>query len=100
MSLNRSEQALFDYLEQHVDERHFWQEKVRLLARDSADDHAVAVRLETTLWAYYVERSEVAEPFRSLAAREGLARTSMRNLAEHLLRLWVAPRPKRKPRPA
>lgn len=99
MSLNRSEQAIFDYWERHVDERHFWQEKVRQVARESRDDPAAAVRLEAELWSYYVERSGVVEPFRSLAAREGLARTSMRNLAEYLLRLWVAPRPKQR-RPA
>lgn len=95
VSLNRSEQILFDYLTQHPEERHFWQQKVRDTAQQAADDHAAALRLEAELWAYQVERSGVVEPFRSNAAREGLARTSMRNLAEYLLRLWTAPRPKR-----
>jgi len=94
VSLNRSEQTLCDYVMQHPEERHFWQQKVRDAAQQSADDHAAARRLEADLWAYHVERSGVVEPFRSNAAREGLARTSMRNLAEYLLRLWTAPRPK------
>ena len=33
--------------------------------------------------------------FKDAARHEGLQRTSMKNLAEHLLRLWVAPRPKK-----
>lgn len=94
VSLNRSEQTLCDYVMQHPEERHFWQQKVRDAAHQAADDHAAALRLEADLWAYHVERSGVVEPFRSNAAREGLARTSMRNLAEYLLRLWTAPRVK------
>lgn len=94
VSLNRSEQILFDYLMQQPDERHFWQQKVRATAQQTADGHAAALRLEADLWAYHVERSGVVEPFRSHAVREGLVRTSMRNLAEHLLRLWTEPRPK------
>jgi hypothetical protein len=35
----------------------------------------------------------VVPQFRDHARHEGLARTSLRNLAEHCLRLWVAPRP-------
>jgi hypothetical protein len=94
MSLNRSEQLIFDYLQRHVEERQYWQEKVRAEARQSPDDHVAAARLQADLWRYFVERSAVVEPFREFAQREGLQRTSMRNLAEHLIRLWVAPRPK------
>lgn len=97
MSLNRSEQMIFDYLQQHVEERQYWQEKVRAEARRSPDDHAAADRLQVELWRYYVERSAVVTPFREAAQREGLQRTSMRNLAEYLIRLWMAPRPKPKP---
>lgn len=91
MSLNRSEQRIFDYWESHPDEKRFWQSKVTSLA---AEDGAV-LRLEGELWRYYLERAAVAEPFRSAVGREGSARTSMRNLAELLLRLWIAPRPKK-----
>jgi len=97
MSLNRSEQMIFDYLQRHVEERQYWQEKVRAEARRSPDDHAAADRLQVELWRYYVERSAVAAPFREVVQREGLQRTSMRNLAEYLIRLWTAPRPKPKP---
>lgn len=68
-----------------------------IIAQGAADNHAAAERLQQELWAYYVERSAVAAPFREIAQREGLQRTSMRNLAEYLIRLWTVPRPKRKP---
>ena len=95
MSLNRSEQRVFDYLERHPEERHFWIGKVQTVCR-SLDDHAAAVRLESDLWRYYEERSAVASPFKEAARHEGLRRTSMRNLAELLIRLWTEPRPKKK----
>jgi hypothetical protein len=87
---------IYDYLQGHPEERHFWQEKVRSAAKNSADDHAAADRLQGDLWAYYVERSAVAEPFKDTVRREGLQRTSMRNLAEYLIRLWTVPRAKPK----
>lgn len=96
MSLNRSEQLVFDYLQQQPEELHYWQEKVRAWARREADDHAIAVELDRALWAYFEERAGVAAPFIEHARREGLRRTSMRNLAELVLRLWVEPRPKPK----
>lgn len=97
MSLNRSEQRVYDYFQSQADERHFWQTKVQKIARDMSDGRSAEVRLlETELWRYYLERSEVAAPFREAARHEGLQRTSMKNLAELLLRLWVEP-PKRKP---
>jgi len=97
VSLNRSEQMTFDYLEGHADERHFWQDKVRSIAKNTLDEHEAARLIEVELWAYLVERSSVVSPFREQAAREGLPRTSMRNLADYLLRLWTVPRPKPKP---
>ena len=97
VSLNRCEQRLFDYLHAHKEERQFWEGKLRSFLKNSTDDHAAAARLESELWRYYVERSAVAAPFREAALREGLQRTSMRNLAELLIRLWSEPRPKRKP---
>lgn len=100
MSLNRCEQMVYDYLQGHPEERHYWQGKVRAAAQASPDNHVAADRLQADLWAYVVERSAVAEPFRSSAQREGLRRTSMRNLAEYLIRLWTEPRPKRPAKPA
>jgi hypothetical protein len=38
----------------------------------------------------------VAEPFKSAARLEGIQRTSMKNLAELLLRLWTEPKPRKK----
>jgi hypothetical protein len=96
VSLNPAEQRIFNYLQSQPDEGRFWREKVRTIASapDSAD--AIAARLERELWQYHRERSATASPFREAALREGLARTSMRNLAELLLRLWTEPRPKKR----
>ncbi len=96
MSLNRNEQMIQDYLRARPDELRHWQEVVRREARRAADPHAAAVALERELWRYFEERAAVAEPFRGAARREGLARTSMRNLAELLLRLWAPSIPKPK----
>ena len=99
MSLNSSEQRVFDYLQSHHEEGAFWREKVRTAAVRTPDEHAVAGRLEIELWRYYEERSAQVSSFREVARREGLQRISMRNLAELLLRLWSEPRPKKKPAP-
>jgi hypothetical protein len=98
MSLNRSEQRVYDYFQSQADERHFWISKVQKIAREKSNDQTAVVRLlENELWSYYLERSAVAAPFREAARSEGLQRTSMKNLAELLVRLWVEPVPKRKP---
>ena len=96
VSLNRSEQMVFDYLLSHADEGQHWQQKVRGLAASAEDPHAVAAQLSLELWRYFEERSAVAAPFRDLARREGVQRTSMKNLAELLLRKWTPPRPPKK----
>src|SRR5689334_19554096 len=96
VSLNRTEQRLFDYVERHPEERHFWFGKVQRIAGELPDPHAAATRLEVELWNYYRERAGVAAELREAAQREGLARTSMKNLAEYLMRLWVAPKLKKK----
>jgi len=95
MSLNRCEQRVFDYLQVHRDERQFWHEKVRGLVKNVPDHHTAAGRLEGELWRYYLERSEVVTIFRDAVRAEGRQRTSMKNLAELLLRLWVEPRAKK-----
>ncbi|MEO7413539.1 MAG: hypothetical protein ABIZ81_09285 [Opitutaceae bacterium] len=97
MSLNRSEQRIFDYLQSQVDERHFWIGKVQKTLRGAGENPDEAVRsLEKALWDYHVERSAVARPLRDAVQAEGLQRTSMKNLAELLLRLWVEPKPQPK----
>ncbi len=94
MSLNPSEQMVFDYVQSHPEERHYWSEKVRTTSAGFTDGYAAAAALENELWRYLVERSAVASPFREVAQREGLRRTSMKNLAEHLIRLWAPPKKK------
>lgn len=100
MSLNRCEQRVFDYLQHHPEERHYWQGKFQSVTKATPDEHVAAARLEAELWRYYEERSAVASPFKEAARIEGLQRTSMRNLAELLLRLWIEPKPKKKTPPA
>ncbi len=96
MSLNRSEQMVYDYLQVQPDELRFWRDKVAALARREPYEHDAAAVLARDLWDYFEERSAVAAPFKEQAAREGVHRISMRNLAELLLRLWIEPRPKAK----
>ncbi|MEO6001644.1 MAG: hypothetical protein ABIZ04_16950 [Opitutus sp.] len=98
MSLNAREQMVFDYVQSHPEERHYWLEKVQKTCRAAQDDFDAARMLELDLWRYFEERSAVAAPFKEVAAREGVRRTSMRNLAEYLVRLWVQPRPKKSSR--
>ena len=88
---------MFDYWQGNPDERHFWENKVREAVRRAGDDHAAVARLEPELWRYYEERSAVAAVFKEAARHEGLQRTSMKNLAELLVRLWVDRGPKRNP---
>ncbi|MBM3853444.1 MAG: hypothetical protein FJ399_09840 [Verrucomicrobia bacterium] len=97
MSLNRSEQQVYDYLMKQPDERRYWQEKLRRVAKSIGDEHSTVADLERELWRYTVERSAVVSSLREANAAEGLRRTSMKNLAELLLRLWTDPRPKPKP---
>ncbi|OIR18698.1 hypothetical protein GALL_10380 [mine drainage metagenome] len=99
MSLNRCEQRIIEYVQAHKEERQYWELKVRAAAKSYPDDYGASLALDADLWAYYVERSQVVEPFMSAAQREGLRRTSLRNLAEYWLRLWTNPRAKKVSRP-
>jgi hypothetical protein len=96
MSLNRCEQRVFDYLQTHPEERHYWEGKFQRAMKATGDERVAVDSLSQELWSYYEERSSVASPFKEAASVEGLRRTSMKNLAELLLRLWVAPAPKKK----
>jgi hypothetical protein len=95
MSLNRSEQLLHDYMQSHPDERQYWVSKVQTIVRDSIEASQAVSRLDAELWRYYLERSEVAPVFMAAAKALGLKRTSMKNLAEYLVRLWTEPRPRK-----
>ena len=97
MSLNRTEQRLFDYVQRHAEERQYWQAKVQSIVKAEPDRHLAANRLDAELWHYHRERSAVVPEMRDAARHEGLARTSMKNLAEYLLRLWAPPPAKRPP---
>lgn len=99
MSLNRSEQMLYDYVQGQSEERQHLQEKVRGIVAASDELPAAVARIDAELWRYYLERSEVAHIFIAAARSYGLKRTSMKNLAEYLVRIWTEPRP-RKPGPA
>ena len=95
MSLNRSEQILHDYVLGHKDERQHMQDKVRAIVAASAQIHEAVARIDSELWHYYEERSAVAPVFVAAARAYGLKRTSMKNLAEYLIRLWTDPKPRK-----
>lgn len=96
MSLNRSEQLVCDYVEDNPEERRFWVDKVTALYARERDEHRAAKDIAEELWRYFEERAGVVTSFREVASQAGLGPTSMRNLAEYWLRLWVAPRPKKR----
>lgn len=97
MSLNRCEQQLFDYVQRNPEERHYWEQKVRGVAASSVDAHGASMFLDGELWRYLEERARVVAEFRDHGL-PGAKRVSLRNLAEYLLRVWVAPRPVAKKR--
>ena len=96
MSLNRTEQRVDDYLKRSKDERQYWISKVQTICRSELEFVKAVARIENELWRYNVERSSVVPEFKEVARREGLARTSMQNLAELMIRLWTEPRPKKR----
>jgi hypothetical protein len=95
MSLNRYEQAVFDYWERAPDERRHWHTKVVELTRGGAVP-GLARGLERELWAYVTERSAHVPALRDLRMESG-PRMSFLNLAEHVIRLWGPPPKPRKP---
>jgi len=97
VSLNRSEQQLFGYIEGNREERQFWEHKVREFDAKLSDRALAARSIESELWRYFVERSAVVPLFKHAAEHEGLRRISMQNLAEYLLRIWGAPRMVKRP---
>ncbi len=97
MSLNRSEQIVFDYLKAHHDERQYWQDKVRSFVTGNSDFANAVLRIDSELWRYYLERSSVIPGFDALSGSAPVRRLSMKNLAELLVRLWTDPKPRRTP---
>ena len=95
MSLNRNEQYLFDYIEANKEEGQYWRAKVQSVSIKNIDAHDTATQLEGDLWAYYLERAQGAPKFAAGMPSRDLRRTSMRNLAEYLLRLWVQVKPRK-----
>ena len=96
MSLNRYEQALFHYWERAPDERRHWQGKVVDAARRAGPPGEAARILERELWDHLVERSPHVATLRELSPGTP-RRVSLLNLAEHVIRLWAPPLPKRPP---
>jgi len=96
MSLNRHEQAVFDYIDGHPEEKRHWRDKIVAATRGLDEPGSVARTLERELWDYLVERSAHVASIRVLGISPA-ARLSLLNLAEYLLRLWgPMPRPKKK----
>jgi hypothetical protein len=99
MSLNRSEQLLYDYIQGASEERHHWTGKVQAIAKESIDTPTSVARIDSELWRYYLERSEVAPVFIAAARAYGTKRVSMKNLAEHLVRMWTEPKARKQQLP-
>jgi hypothetical protein len=92
MSLNRSEQMLYDYVQGQGEERQYWQDKVRRIVAESPEIPAAVARIDSELWRYFEERSSVVPVFVADARAFGMKRTSMKNLSELLVRLWTEPK--------
>ena len=90
MSLNRYEQAIFNYWTKQPDELRHWRGKVAESAQRKAASGEVARELERDLWDYLAERSPHVPQLRELAGAS-LPRVSFLNLAEHVIRLWGPP---------
>lgn len=94
MSLNRYEQALFDYWAKQPEEQRHWQAKVVAQARAVGDQGEIARALERELWDYFRERAEHVAVLRDLQLGR---RVSLLNLADYVLRLWGPPRKSKNP---
>ena len=94
VSLNRYEQAIFEYLQSHPEEGRHWENKV---ATRAARGELRAAALSEELLEYVRERAVHTQPFCDWAARGGVQRSTLLNLAELLIRLWGPVVVKRKP---
>ena len=85
MSLNRYEQAVFDYLQAHPEELRHWENKV---SGRAARGMLSATALADELWEYIRERGTHTQPFHEWLEHGGVPRSSLLNLADYLLRIW------------
>jgi hypothetical protein len=97
MSLNRCEQTVFDYMKRQPEERQYLQDKVRAIVSGSVEISNAVARIDSELWRYYEERSAIVPAFSQALGTGGLRRTSMKNLAELLVRLWTEPKIEKTP---
>lgn len=94
MSLNRYEQAVFDYLQSHPEELRHWENKVSTRAmRGELPPHQLVEELSD----YIRERGTHTRPFSEWMEVGGVPRSSLRNLADYLLRIWGPVVAKKKP---
>jgi len=89
MSLNRYERILMDYLENHAEEKRYWEARVLEIDRRGGRRESKVLDLNSSLWEYFEERSRFESPFRELVIHEGSKKISMLNLSEYLLRMWT-----------
>lgn len=94
MSLNRAEEAVHGYINSHPEELGYWRDKVTAWAAANGDIHVVAGTVAAALVEYCRERAAVRPEFRALGELNSLM---LRNLAELLVRRWVAPKPRKTP---
>jgi hypothetical protein len=99
MSLNRGEQVLCDYVENHPEEKSFWVDRVRRAAAQQPDRAAATAWLVEELQHYHAERLAMVPTLAARTTGGVLPRTSLMNLAEYWLRLWVAPDRRGRPGP-
>jgi len=95
MSLNRYESLLLGYLENHPEEKRYWEGRVREVAGRKVSRSQSAQDLNSMFWDYFEERSRHQSPFREVATHENMQKISMLNLSEYLMRMW-APVPAKK----
>lgn len=93
MSLNRYEQAVFDYLQAHPEELRHWENKI---GGRAARGGLSAMTVAEELGEYIRERGAHTQPFKEWMERGGVPRSSLLNLAEYLLRMWGPLPPKKK----
>jgi len=91
MSLNRYENLLLSYLENHPEEKRFWESQVREVAARQPSRNQAARELSAMFWEYFEERARFQSPFREVVAHEDMQRISMVNLSEYLMRMWAPP---------
>ena len=89
---------LLGYLENHPEEKRYWEGRVREVALRKMSRDQAARELDSMFWDYFEERSRYQSPFREVATHENMQKISMLNLSEYLLRLWAPPsRAKKRP---